>query len=152
MFLWDRLYWQTKREILADIVAQVIPTTNNNNTDKTETRKTKLILKTTIETNHINNKNINQSEYASDEKVDSEPVVPVSTNSDYEYEEDILPTYIKYDYSSFILSHILTKEESFFSFIKVSCNCCLVNHRQSCQIRIMSIGVIFITCATSDKP
>ena len=24
MFLWDRLYWQTKREILADIVAQVI--------------------------------------------------------------------------------------------------------------------------------
>ena len=50
MFLWDRLYWQTKREILADIVAQVIPTTNNNNTDKTETRKTKLILKTTIET------------------------------------------------------------------------------------------------------
>ena len=23
MFLWDRLYWQTKREILADIVAQV---------------------------------------------------------------------------------------------------------------------------------
>jgi len=44
MFLWDRLYWQTKREILADIVAQV----------------------------------------------DTEPVVP-----DYEYEEDILPTYIK---------------------------------------------------------
>ena len=24
MFLWDRLYWQTKREILADIVAQVL--------------------------------------------------------------------------------------------------------------------------------
>lgn len=62
MFLWDRLYWQTKREILADIVAQV----------------------------------------------DTEPVVPVSTNSDYEYEEDILPTYIKYEYSSIILSHILT--------------------------------------------
>ena len=29
------------------------------------------------------------------EKVDTEPVVPVNTNSDYEYEEDILPTYIK---------------------------------------------------------
>ena len=29
------------------------------------------------------------------EKVDTEPVLPVSTNSDYEYEEDILPTYIK---------------------------------------------------------
>ena len=36
MFLWDRLYWQTKREILADIVAQVLSTVdigdkNNNN-------------------------------------------------------------------------------------------------------------------------
>ena len=28
-------------------------------------------------------------------KVDTEPVTPVNTNSDYEYEEDILPTYMK---------------------------------------------------------
>ena len=26
MFLWDRLYWQTKRETLADIIQQVEPT------------------------------------------------------------------------------------------------------------------------------
>ena len=25
MFLWDRLYWQTKRETLADIIQQVEP-------------------------------------------------------------------------------------------------------------------------------
>ena len=32
---------------------------NQQKHDKTETRKTKLTLKTTTETNHINNKNIN---------------------------------------------------------------------------------------------
>ena len=34
MFLWDRLYWQTKREILADIVAQVLLPTNILGTNK----------------------------------------------------------------------------------------------------------------------
>ena len=126
MFLWDRLYWQTKREILADIVAQVHSPTNitdnkNNNTkkdiDKTKTWTTTSKIDDNKNNskdnsnNNINNKTLTTATIIStteiltttasrvfndaNEKVDTEPVVPVNTNSDYEYEEDILPTYIK---------------------------------------------------------
>ena len=51
MFLWDRLYWQTKREILADIVAQVFSPLDIDD----------IIMITVITSKNINNKNIDDN-------------------------------------------------------------------------------------------